>query len=324
MFFLKVILVTSALVASLVSASAQEIIMNVQDYRTSLGRFLVAKVDSNDVVSNIVEAYNWKEYIGPGVEVRPEFLKLHRDFLLLKDLNEGQYCDPSIAKTIEPLKDLSEMAGKFKALSFEVNYRLDAVIKEALRNHARRCLPTIMEAVKKLKGQLDPELLKGVANLNEGLREDLKTRTYGANPILVFSPTGSMIASSAYKSLIGHFEDRSIKIVLPNSKGSSVSQKKVRELYRKYISDPCQAFVEKLKAEMDFIEFETDLLIGYANEQPLDEKFRETVFEYKTCLALKDELEGGEEAIFNRFKMEVKDQSGRKVKKDSLLRRLIS
>lgn len=320
----KVILLASALTLLQVClAGAHDVIINIDDYRSSLGNFLVEKVDSNDLALNVAEAQNWLVSLGPGVQVSPKFLRLHQDFLLLNQLDQGNHCELAIVETLKALVDLNERATKLSASSMEVNYRLDSLIGHALRNHARRCYSALKLLVAQTRASLDSNTINNVEALHQGVRESIDLSVYNSNPILVYSPSAPSIVAGAYKSLVTHLDDHSIRHVLPRTKRPATSQKKVLELFRKYISEPCQLYVAALKEAMDVIEANTKMLIGYEQEEVSDQAFQSTVFDYKTCLALKDELEGGEESIFNRFKMEVKDQSGRVVKKESLIKRML-
>lgn len=235
-----------------------------------LNNHLEKVVDSDEIAANMEAASTWLvEGKHATYYSKTEFpLDDLVQFISLKQVIEDNKCDRT-ANGI--MRDIEEATGLHKLLSAGgVKRRVDRVILEIFKNHAKKCKEIYKLTYQTKKRQLDEKVNKLVENLTNVIVTEDKRRTEEQSLESLFDSNNLLDRyiksypairdfareNSLFNALQANAErdldfKRFARVVPDEQTGEAiVNADKIRELIKNYLIRPCQQYVAEFEADL--------------------------------------------------------------------------
>lgn len=277
---------------------------HVQSHYTRINRYLVAHVGSDDVAANLEAANNWlkKRDGGKASCFSTAPISDLKKFTALQQVVDDTKCDGS-AYAIMRANDEADNLHKLLDVHTQVARRVDRVMLQIYKEHAEECHATYPLQYRKIKDQLEDEMLMQTVNLVRTLVEkDRSTEKlpehvfykpqklfvkYIQSAVSIRRYAGSNVFRQALILSAGNDPDIIYLSKVPDkASGKMVVRKdKLEDLMQRYFIEPCKHFNDALGAKV-FIPAAFDARFYSKVDKTSDKEFYLSWSCYMICKAV--------------------------------------
>lgn len=259
-----------------------------------INTYLVEKVTSDDAAANLKAASEW---LALQSSTKQSFLSTTpisdlKLFTALQQVLEDTKCDRA---SYNIMVENEEAVGLHKLIrNREVIRRVDKVLLDIFKDHAKKCAKVYPLTYRVIKNQLDRELSKRALNVARTIMEKdmfmlpMNEKLFFYSPLSIFYryirnyPSIESLTYGVKSALVDALRssaknDPDVKYTrkVPNELTGKkvVHEDKIKELTKKYLVEPCQYIVDELGPNV-FIPARFDVHVYFKTDEKEEEYYR--------------------------------------------------
>lgn len=276
-------------------------IRDLNDYRLSLGDFLLERVESDALEPNIAKASEWLASLGSSVKVRSGIVELHQMLVLLnKVCSQDYFCGREGIELFKFLRLLdpkeSKSAGQLTERQELAEARIASLLQQARRTFGFKCRAAATRSMKSIYSQMNEKVTARVKSLLEHVKKvsgqpelysDLDDASSSPLWSIHITHTAQNLARGGLEAIAEHEEDA---LVLSTMSGGKPVENDLQQLVKVYISHPCASFIGLMEKPMQSIRFDELFMMNYRDYGDELNNFKEAIEMYEVCAQMRSML----------------------------------
>lgn len=271
---------------------------NLYDYKISLGSYLLANVDNEQLEANVRQAQSWLLDLDESVKVKASIGELHAVLVMLNEIStKSHFCGRDGIKAFKLLKllDTDDRQNKQAVEPRDqlAQARVDAILAGARKMYGYNCRRVATTNMVNIFANMEAKVAARVKTYNELVKSEAGTPDIYASltsgPVSSFYTvhTASNLASGAFRALLEADNDPLVGATLNRA---NLIQADLHALIYTYVSGPCERYLSAMEQQIESIRFDELFMMEYRDVYDELDNNKELIEMYETCSQTKHML----------------------------------